>query len=55
MSRPLPSDLIIDRQDDKVISNLSIVSDLPSDHRAVLCSIALERPNASKSQIGTST
>lgn len=41
-------DLLIDRQEDEVISNIRTVSDLPSDHDAVLCSIAFERPNASK-------
>jgi hypothetical protein len=42
-------DLIIDRQESKIISNVYTVTDLPSDHNAVLCSIALERPKASKS------
>ena len=41
-------DLLIDRQEDEVISNIRTISDLPSDHDAVLCSIAFERPNASK-------
>ena len=40
-------DLLIDRQEDE-ISNLSIVSDLPSDHSAVLCTIAFSRPKPSK-------
>jgi hypothetical protein len=42
-------DLIIDRQEGKIISNVYTVTDLPSDHNAVLCSIALESPKASKS------
>ena len=42
-------DLIIDRQEDQVLSEFSVLSDLPSDHSAVLCSVAFARPKASKS------
>ena len=42
-------DLIIDRQDDNVLSSFSVLSDLPSDHKAVLCSVAFSRPKATKS------
>ena len=43
-------DLIIDRQDDTVLSSFTTLSDLPSDHYAVLCSVAFSKPAASKSQ-----
>ena len=43
-------DLIIDRQDDTVLSSFATLSDLPSDHYAVLCSVAFSKPAASKSQ-----
>jgi hypothetical protein len=43
-------DLIIDRQEDKVLSSFSTLRDLPSDHYAVLCSVAFAKPAATKSQ-----
>ena len=43
-------DLIIDQQDDTVLSSFATLSDLPSDHYAVLCSVAFSKPAASKSQ-----
>ena len=44
-------DLIIDRQADNVLSAFSVRSDLPSDHYAVLCTIAFQRPKTTKSQV----
>lgn len=44
-------DLIIDRQVDSVLSAFSARSDLPSDHYAVLCTVAFTRPRATKSQV----
>ena len=44
-------DLIIDRQADNVVSAFSDRSDLPSDHYAVLCTIAFQRPKTTKSQV----
>ena len=43
-------DLIIDQQDDTVWSSFATLSDLPSDHYALLCSVAFSKPVASKSQ-----
>ena len=43
-------DLIIDRHEDTKLSSFSIVTDLPSDHYAVFCSIAFAKPPAQKSQ-----
>ena len=42
-------DLIIDRQEDKVFSSFSTLRDLPSDHYAVLCSVAFAKPALTKS------
>ena len=42
-------DLIIDRHENQILSGFSVLSDQPSDHSAVLCSVAFERPKASKS------
>lgn len=41
-------DLIIDWEDDKFLSDLSIISGLPSDHDAVLCSVTFSRPKPIK-------
>jgi endonuclease/exonuclease/phosphatase (EEP) superfamily protein YafD len=43
-------DLIIDRRESKIMSNVYTVTDLPSDHNSVLCSIALERSKVLKTQ-----
>ena len=48
-------DLIIDHQEDKVLSSFSTLRDLPSDHYAVLCSVAFAQPAATKSQYKTMT
>ena len=39
-------DLIIDHQEDKVLASFSTLGDLPSDHYAVLCSVAFAQPAA---------
>ena len=41
--------LIIDQHENQILSGFSVLSDLPSDHSAVFCSVAFERPKASKS------
>ena len=41
-------DLIIDRQDDNVLSAFTVRSDLASDHYAILCSVAFSRPKPGK-------
>ena len=43
-------DLITDRQNDTALSSFTTLMDLPSDHLAVLCSMAFAKPPASKSQ-----
>ena len=43
-------DLIIDRQNDTALSSFTTPMDLPSDHHAVLCSMAFAKPPVSKSQ-----
>ena len=37
-------DLFIDRQNDQMLSDFKIVSSMPSDHYAVICSIAFPKP-----------
>ena len=44
-------DFILDRQADNVLSAFSARSDLPSDHYAVLCTIAFQRPKTNQSQV----
>ena len=43
-------DLIIDRQNDTALSSFTTPMDLPSDHHAVLCSMAFAKPPVSQSQ-----
>ena len=43
-------DLIIDRQNDTALSSFTTLMDLPSDHHAVLCSMAFAKPPVPKSQ-----
>ena len=38
-------DLLIDRQNDQMLSDLKIVSSMPSDHYAVICSVAFQDQN----------
>ena len=42
--------LIIDRLEDSVLSSFQSLSDLPSDHHMVLCSVAFAKPAASNSK-----
>ena len=43
-------DLIIDQQEDSLLSSFQSLCHLPSDHYMVLCSIAFAKPAASKSK-----
>jgi len=42
-------DLVIDRQEDQVLSSFSVISDLLSDHSVIMCYVAFARPKPSKS------
>ena len=44
----LPSELAMDRQENCLLNHFETLCDLPSDHYAVICSLEITRPAATK-------